>query len=161
MNLEEIAPIIVETIQNALSKKIYPFGTKGQKDNKIASGNLRNSVQATVKQGTEGVDVIEISMAEYGQWVQSGRLPGKKGIPISVIEKWIKQRRLKGRNQKSGRYITDRSFAFAIQTNIKRFGIQPSNFLDVAIEDIMNNNEISNLLGDAGYDDLINALEGI
>ena len=163
MNLEKITPIIVETIQNALSKKVYPFGVGKNKGigNKIASGNLRNSVQATVKQGTEGFDVIEISMAEYGQWVQSGRLPGKKGIPISVIEKWIKQRKLKGRNQKTGRYITDRSFAFAIQTNIKKFGIQPSNFLDVAIEDLMKNKQITELLGDAGFDDLINALEGI
>ena len=163
MNLEKITPIIVETIQNALSKKVYPFGVGKNKGvgNKIASGNLRNSVQASVKKGTEGVDVIEITMAEYGQWVQSGRLPGKKGIPITVIEKWIKQRKLKGRNQKSGRYITDRSFAFAIQTNIKKFGIQPSNFLDVAIEDMMNNKQITELLGDAGFDDLINALEGI
>jgi len=163
MNLEKITPIIVETIQNALSKKVYPFGVGKNRGigNKVSSGNLRDSVQATVKQGTEGVDVIEISMAEYGQWVQSGRLPGKKGIPITVIEKWIKQRKLKGRNQKSGRYITDRSFAFAIQTNIKKFGIQPSNFLDVAIEDMMNNKQITELLGDAGFDDLINALEGI
>jgi hypothetical protein len=163
VNLEKITPIIVETIQNALSKKVYPFGVGKNKGvgNKIASGNLRNSVQASVKKGTEGVDVIEITMAEYGQWVQSGRLPGKKGIPITVIEKWIKQRKLKGRNQKSGRYITDRSFAFAIQTNIKKFGIQPSNFLDVAIEDMMNNKQITELLGDAGFDDLINALEGI
>lgn len=163
MNLEKITPIIVETIQNALSKKVYPFGMGKNRGvgNKISSGTLRNSIEANVQEGTDGFDVINISMAEYGQWVQSGRLPGKKGIPISVIEKWIKQRKLKGRNQKNGRYITDRSFAFAIQKNIMKFGIQPSNFLDVAIEDIMNNNEILNLLGDAGYDDLINALEGI
>lgn len=163
MDLNKITPIIVDTIQKALSQKVYPFGMGKNRGvgNKIASGNLRNSVQATVKKGTEGFDVIEISMAEYGQWVQSGRLPGKKGIPISVIEKWIKQRKLKGRNQKTGRYITDKSFAFAIQKNIMKFGIRPSNFLDVAIEDLMENKQIIELLGDAGFDDLINALEGI
>jgi hypothetical protein len=163
MNLEQITPLIVKSIQDALAKKVYPFGMGKNRGigNKISSGTLRNSIEATVKQGTAGFDVIEISMAEYGQWVQSGRLPGKKGIPISVIEKWIKQRKLKGRNQKNGRYITDKSFAFAIQRNIMKFGIKPSNFLDIAIEDIMENKQIIELLGDAGFDDLINALEGI
>lgn len=162
MDLNQIAPIIVQTIQKALSQKVYPFGMGKNKGigNKIASGNLRNSVEATVKSGKNG-DMIEISMAEYGQWVQSGRLPGKKGIPISVIERWIKQRKLKGRNQKTGRYITDRSFAFAIQKNIMKFGIRPSNFLDVAIEDIMENKQIMDLLEEATIEDLINAIEGI
>jgi hypothetical protein len=163
MNLKEISPLIVKSIQTALSEKVYPFGVgrNAGVGNKIASGNLRNSVQASVKKGTEGVDVIEITMAEYGQWVQSGRLPGKKKVPISVIEKWIKERKLKGRNQKTGRYITDKSFAFAIQTNIYKFGIKPSNFLDVSIENMMNNNEIIDLLEDASFEDLINAIEGI
>lgn len=163
MDLNQIAPIIVENIQKALSEKIYPFGMGRNSGvgNKIASGNLRNSVQADVKRGSEGVDVIEITMAEYGQWVQSGRLPGKKKVPVSVIEKWIKERKLKGRNQKNGRYITDKSFAFAIQTNIYKFGIRPSNFLDVSIENMMNNKEIIDLLEDASFEDLINAIEGI
>jgi len=163
MNLNEIAPIIVKAIKDALSKKVYPFGMGKNRGvgNKIASGNLRNSVEATVKQGTAGFDVIEISMAEYGQFVQSGRRPGLKGVPISVIEKWIKQRKLKGRDQKTGRYIKDRSFAFAIQKNIMKFGIRPSNFLDVAIEDIMSNKEIMDLLEEAAIEDLINAIEGI
>jgi len=163
MDLNQIAPIIVDTIKKALSQKVYPFGMGKYRGigNKIASGNLRNSVEATVKKGTAGFDVIEISMAEYGQWVQSGRLPGKKGIPISVIEKWIKQRKLKGRNQKTGRYITDKSFAFAIQKNIMKFGIRPSNFLDVALETIAQDQQIMELLGDAAYEELIDLIEGI
>lgn len=162
MNLDEVAPLIVDSIKKALSQKVYPFGMGKNRGvgNKVASGNLRNSVEANVKH-TKGGEVIEISMADYAMFVQNGRLPGKKGIPISVIEKWIKQRKLKGRNQKTGRYITDKSFAFAIQKNVMKFGIRPSNFLDVAIEDIMNNKQITELLGDAGFDDLLNALEGI
>lgn len=162
MNLDEIAPIIVNSIKKALSEKRYPFGMGKNKGvgNKVSSGNLRNSVEANVKQTRYG-EVIEITMADYAMFVQNGRLPGKKGIPISVIEKWISQRKLKGRNQKTGRFITNKSFAFAIQKSIMKFGIRPSNFLDVAIEDIMNNKQIDELLGDAGLDDLLNALEGL
>lgn len=163
MNLNEINPIIVDTIRKALEQRRYPFGMGRYTglSNKIASGTLRDSVQAKVVEEGNGIDTIEISMAEYSQWVQSGRLPGKKGVPISVLEKWIKERKLKGRNQKTGRYITNRSFAFAIQANIKKFGIRPSNFLDVAIDDLQNNNEIMKLLEESSFEDLIDSIKGI
>jgi hypothetical protein len=85
---------------------------------------------------------------------------GRKGVPISAIEKWIKERGLQGRD-KNGKFIKRRSFAFAIQNNIKKFGIRPSNFLDVALETIGNDPKIMELLGDAAYEDLINLIEGI
>jgi hypothetical protein len=161
MNLEEIAPLIVNSIQKALSEKVYPFGMPNQKGrgNKIASGTLRNSVQATVRDAGNR-DIIEISMAEYGQWVQSGRLPGKRKIPVSVIERWITQRKLKGRDKK-GKYIKNKSLAFAIQQNIFKFGIRPSNFLDIAFDNLVKNEEVINLIADATIEDLINAIEGI
>lgn len=161
MNLDEIAPIIEAKFKQALAEKRYPFGMakhKGVSD-KIASGSLRNSVSVTTKETKDGA-VLQIAMNEYGQWVQSGRLPGKKGVPIDAIEKWIKQRKLKGRDKK-GRFITNRSFAFGIQKNIKKFGIRPSNWYDVAIEAVLEDTEIINLLGDASIEDLINAIEGI
>jgi hypothetical protein len=74
--------------------------------------------------------------------------------------KWIKQRGLKGRDKK-GRYMTDKSFAYAIQKNINKFGIRPANFLDISIQKIMNDPRIIELLGDAAYEDLINTIEGI
>lgn len=161
MNLNEIAPILEKTIQDALKEKRYPFGMPAPKGrgNKIASGTLYNSVQATVRDAGNR-DIIEISMAEYGQWVQSGRLPGKRKIPVSVIEKWITQRKLKGRDKK-GRYIKNKSFAFAIQQNIFKFGIRPSNFLDIAFDNLVKNEEVINLIADATIEDLINAIEGI
>jgi hypothetical protein len=99
-------------------------------------------------------------MAEYGQFVQSGRLPGKGFVPVGSLMKWIKQRGLKGRDKK-GKFITDKSFAFAIQKNIKKFGIRPANFIDVSIEKIMEDPRITELLGEAAYDELINAITGI
>lgn len=186
MNLQAIAPIIEKAIKQSLAEKRYPFGHKKMGlGNKIASGTLYNSVQVNVNgvnrtmsqpiinrtNSLTGSDrdnrntgqnrtKIEVYMAEYWQWVQSGRLPGKKGVPLGSIEKWIAERGLKGRDKK-GRFTTNRSFAFAIQKNIKKFGIRPSNFLDVAFDKILNSAQINELLGDAAFEDLINAIEGL
>ena len=158
MDLEKIIPIIEQTFQNALAQKRYAFGFDRYKgvSNKIATGSLRDSIQVKAK----GKDEITISMNDYGQWVQSGRGPGKGKVPISAIISWIKARKLKGRDKK-GRYIKDISFAFGIQTNIKKFGIKRSDWYDVAIEELFENKQIEELLGDASIEDLINALEGI
>ncbi len=99
-------------------------------------------------------------MNDYGQWVQSGRLRGKKGVPIDALEKWIKARGIQGRDKK-GRFIKRRSLAFAIQTNIKKFGIRSANWYDVAIDKVLEDNEIIELLEGAAIEDLINAIEGI
>ena len=162
MDLEKIAPIIQQVLIQSLQEKRYPFGFskyKGLSD-KVASGKLRNSIKVNVVQKPNHSGIIEVLAEQYAQWVQSGRLPGKKGVPISAIENWIKSRGIKGRNKK-GQFITNRSFAFAIQNNIKKFGIRPSNFLDVALETIGNDPKIMELLGDEAYEELINLIEGI
>jgi hypothetical protein len=162
MDLEKIAPIIENILKKTLEQKRYPFGFAKFKGvgNKVASGKLRNSIKVNVVQKPNHSGIIEVLAEQYAQWVQSGRLPGKKGVPISAIENWIKSRGIKGRNKK-GQFITNRSFAFAIQNNIKKFGIRPSNFLDVALETIGNDPKIMELLGDEAYEELINLIEGI
>lgn len=161
MDLKKITPVIQETLQQTLTEKRYPFGFakyKGVGD-KVASGQLRDTIDVQSKK--EGGDtVIEIFMQEYGQWVQSGRLPGKKGVPIDAIERWIKYRGLLGRDKK-GRFIKRRSFAFAIQTNIKKFGIRPSNFLDNTIEKLENDPRIIEALEEMTFEELLNIIEGI
>jgi hypothetical protein len=161
MNLDEIAPIIEEKFKKALEERRYPFGFAKKRgiSDKVASGSLKNSIQVTAKETKDG-GVLQMSMNDYAQWVQSGRLPGKKGVPIDAIEKWIVNRKLLGRDKK-GRFIKRRSFAFAIQKNIKKFGIRPSNWYDVAIDSILEDEEIINLLEGQTIEDLINAIEGI
>jgi hypothetical protein len=161
MNLEKIAPIIENILKKTLEEKRYPFGFakfRGLGD-KVASGKLKDSIQVKVVTQKDNT-VIQVLAEQYSQWVQSGRLPGKKGVPISVLEEWIKSRGLQGRDKK-GKFIKRKSFAFAIQTNIKKFGIRPSNFLDVALETISNDPKIVELIGDESYEELINLIEGI
>jgi hypothetical protein len=162
MNLEAIAPLLEDIIRQSLYEQRYKFGFAKYKgvSNKVASGTLANSVEVQVKQGPNNVTELQVLMAEYGQWVQSGRLPGKGYVPVGSLIKWIKQRGLKGRDKK-GKFITDRSFAFAIQKNIKKFGIRPANFIDISIEKIIEDPRITELLGEAAYEELINAITGI
>ncbi len=161
MDLNAIAPIIENKFKEALAEKRYPFGFAKKQgiSNKIATGSLYNSVKVSVVPGNN-TEIIQITMNDYGQWVQSGRLRGKKGVPIDALEKWIKARGIQGRDKK-GRFIKRRSLAFAIQTNIKKFGIKASNWYDVAIDKILEDNEIIELLEGAAIEDLINAIEGI
>jgi hypothetical protein len=161
MDLEKVAPILEQIIKESLEEKRYMFGFGKYQgtSNKVASGKLKNSVTVTSSQNA-GVSELQVMMEEYSQWVQSGRLPGKKFIPVGEIEKWIKERGLKGRD-KTGKFITNRSFAFAITRNINKFGIRPSNFIDVSLEKIMDDPRIVELIGEASYEELINAITGI
>jgi hypothetical protein len=164
MDLEAIAPIIEQIIKDSLSNPPtgkYKYGYANNKGtaNKVASGKLRDSVKVQVVEKTNET-ILQVMMLEYSQYVQSGRISGKGKVPIKSLLQWIKDRKLKGRSKK-GRYISNLSFAFAIQTNIKKFGIRPAGFIDVSIESIMSDPRITELIGEAAYDELINAIEGI
>jgi hypothetical protein len=162
MNLEEIEPILEEILQKSLREKKYPFGFAKKRGlgDKVASGKLVNSVQVVTKSNRQGDTVLQVLMEPYAQWVQSGRLPGKKGVPVDVLEKWISDRKLMGRDAK-GRFIKKRSFAFAIQQNIKKFGIRPANFIDNALEMIGNDDRILEIIGEDSYNKLIDLIEGL
>jgi hypothetical protein len=167
MDIEAIAPILEDIIRQSLYEKRYPFGFSKNRGvgNKVASGTLARSVQVDVgkrksSHGNYETYYFQVLMEQYYQWVQSGRRPGNKYVPIGSLMKWIKDRGLKGRNKK-GKFITDKSFAFAISRNINKFGIRPSNFLDVSLEKVMKDPRIAELMGDATYEDLINIIEGI
>ena len=94
MDLEKIAPIIESILKKTLEQRRYPFGFAKFKGvgNKVASGKLRNSIKVNVVQKPNHSGIIEVLAEQYAQWVQSGRLPGKKGVPITAIENWIKSR---------------------------------------------------------------------
>jgi hypothetical protein len=158
MNLEQLSPIIEKAFKDALEAPIYKFGmpTKKGLSNKIASGGLKDSIKAIPSENE-----ISIEMNSYAKFVQSGRQPGKKGVPIDALLVWIKERHITGKN-KQGKKLSDRSMAFAIQKSIKKFGIatQPS-WYDIAIQSLYDSKELEDALGDLTVDDLLNNIEGI
>jgi hypothetical protein len=100
------------------------------RNKKIASGRLVNSVRYTINpQGK-----IIFAYAPEGKWVNQGRRKGSKQPPTAPIETWIKQKGLKGRDPKTGRFISDKSLAYLIARGIKRDGIEPLPFMKLAID---------------------------
>ena len=169
MDLEAIAPIIEQIIKETLQEKRYVFGYAKYQgiSNKVASGNLKNSVTVNVVHKSNNNNALQIMMADYAEYVQQGRRPGKGNVPIKSLLDWIKERKLKGRDKK-GKFISNLSFAFAIQKNIKRYGIRASNFIDFSIEKLLKDTRIEQIILEAGYEtleegyeDLINSIQGI
>lgn len=130
---------LVLYLKNRIRAK-YPYGNPEIKgvDSKIATGDLLNSITYTLVRGQQGQpSVIELNYLDYFEYVNRGRKPKMKKVPLNVLLQWITIKGLRGRNKK-GRFISKMSFAYAIQTNIYKYGIRPKKqgnlFFDPAIE---------------------------
>ena len=127
-----------------------------------ASGNLIANTNVYWKEGFEqGKPELIVEMPDYYFFVENGRRPGKYP-PLAKVRQWAQVKKGISRyRDKKGRFIKRRSFAFAIQTNIKKFGIRPSNFLDKAVNLLETDQRILDALGEEAFEELINRLEGI
>ncbi len=93
---------------------------------KSASGELIKTIEVVVK-AQVGSIIIEESHVFYGDFVDKGRKKGGKKVPIDALEEWIKQKKFSVAVDKI------RGTAFAIQTNIFKFGIKPTNWIDETV----------------------------
>ena len=155
---------------NNLEKYLESFGkyivqqsrtnlTKGKKN---VDKRLYNSIKFEVVADSKGFSV-QFFMLDYGTFVDKGvsgnkqnqsykNYKGKnetspykyksKAPPMSMIEKWIKARGLRGRINKDwkgagnrgGQFITDKSFAFLIARKIKLKGTKGISFFQRPLE---------------------------
>jgi len=96
--LQRFGTFLVTLMKKKIKEKIYPYGNPEQrgKGNKFASGQLYNSLTATVipGQNNEPSELV-ITYQDYFQNVNLGRDPGKKKVPIASLLRWIKIRGLK------------------------------------------------------------------
>jgi hypothetical protein len=178
MNLEEITPIIEDIVKESLSEKVYLYG-RYQKSltSRVASGRLRNSIKAVVKNDRDGVQVIQVQAFgqplsnTYAYWLANNRKPNSGGeyANIGAIEQWIKDKKsFKIRDFKTGKFLPKndkniKNTAFAVAKSIGKFGYQniPKNFVTISYEKILNNTQIKDMIAQATYDDLLNIIEGL
>ncbi len=87
-----------------------------------ATGALIASIDTIVRERIGFVELVEEHIF-YGDFVERGRKRGVRRVPIAAIEEWLKRRRFE--------FAMDnpRGAAFAVQTNIFKFGIKPSRFI--------------------------------
>lgn len=158
--LEDLGFLFVESLKSKVRAKIYPYGNPNIKGrgNKIATGNLLDSFDYSVEIDANGMPVLLLTYSDYFKYVNKGRKINVKRVPLNVLLKWIKIKGIRGRD-KRGRFIKNTSFAYAIQTNIFKYGIRPTNIYDKALDTVENlfDNPPPEIA--AELEDLYNAIE--
>jgi len=97
-----------------------------------ASGNLANNIKVVKKDNYD----FEVTMPFYAKFLIEGRKKGK-GIPINVMNKWIRQKRIKPRGG-DGKFtsMSKESLGFMMNRKIKYFGIEGFDFVTPEREQI-------------------------
>lgn len=172
--LNAFGQVFVSYLKQALLSNEYPYapgyaggGTTYDTSNKFATGELYNSINYSIEIDITGRPVLVLRYVDYFDYVNEGRRPKQKKVPINALLPWIAVRGIQVKDKK-GRVIPPLSLAFAIQTNIYKFGIRPANIYDKGLEGLLNTIEnppagpVSEALQrviDAGADDIIKMLE--
>ena len=102
--IEEALILIGEYLKEAM---IVELALQGHKN----TGQLINSIENKVEPLLQSVRLTG-EFAFYGRFVDTGRRPGTRKVPIDVLEAWIKQKGFENDAKKV------RGMAFAIQKTI-------------------------------------------
>ena len=142
--MEKYAKYVVQQARSNLSKG---------KNN--ASKQLYNSLNYDIKQNRSSGGQFatgynaEFYMEEYGayqdlgvhgaksSYIENRKSPFRyttKQPPTKAFDKWIKTKGIKGRDKKTGRFITDQSLKFLIARSIKNKGIRATLFFTKPFE---------------------------
>ena len=137
--LNEYAATVVERAQSNLRIKRR---VRGKTVNRVASGNLLNSLiyKIKVRYGKPTIDfTVKGTAGQYADVIEFGRKPNSKMPPVSAIEKWIRMKPLKLRNRQ-GEFIKStesaiKAAAYNIARSIGEKGIEGINYYGEAIDD--------------------------
>ena len=131
--------------------------------NKIASGTLYNNLKVFWQEdfneetATPTLVVDFGAAADYGEYVDEGRRPGKLP-PVAPIDKWVRQKQsIRGIRDEKGRFLPRKSLVYLIRRSIGKYGYGGIKFIDKAIEASLQ--RIQEDMGQAAEDFLINYLE--
>jgi len=141
--LQKLGTLFVKMMKQKIKEKIYPYapgynnkGTYYRDGDKYASGNLYNTLTATVMPNGDDFELV-ITYADYFKYVNEGRRPNVKRVPIKALLDWIKIRGVRFRSER-GRFSrgSNLNMAFAIQKNIFKYGIRPANIYDKGLDSL-------------------------
>ena len=158
--LNEYADAVIERAQSNLRIKRR---VRGKVVNRVASGNLLNSLTSKVRirYNKPTVDfTVKGDAGKYADVIEYGRRPGARMPPVSAIEQWIRIKPLKLRNRQ-GEFIKStesaiKSAAYAIAKSIGEKGIEGIHYYQDAINDTWP--EYQDQLMDAFVKDVENRL---
>ena len=105
-----------------------------------ASGNLSRSITSEVKGDNDGV-YLEISMDDYGEAIDQGRSPSRKGGPKQnwrvKIDQWLSAKGIQPRQ--SG--MSKQTLAFLITRKINRRGYTAKPFVNSSITTVLSKDQ--------------------
>lgn len=164
----------IERYLNSFGKQVVNRAKGNLKKAKGGGTDLENSIRFEVITEDDGF-TVQFYMNNYGQFLDKGVSGTKerqnykdynnkvisspfkytnKQPPPGILSKWISKKGIKGRDKKTGRFISNMSLAFIIGRAIKRDGIKSLSFfqkplglglkqfgkdlLDNVAEDILN-----------------------
>ena len=131
------AIIKFENLQRVLGEFAIELRNRYQdnliRDNKIATGNLLNSIDYKVQYDDRAI-WVELHLEDYYKWVENGRAPGKFPPPDKILE-WIRIKPIIP-DDRGGRLPTEQQLAYLIGKKIAEQGIEPGNQLHNAMDDI-------------------------
>jgi len=136
--LVKYGDVIVERMKDEISNH-----------NRIATGELINTMLSYTEREDDR-DYLYIEMAEYGQYVDSGRRPNSKRPPREPIRQWIDDKGIRPTG------ITKDQLSFLIQRSIGIKGIDPAPFLYLFYDHIDDLNDIISLSAREDIEDNIN-----
>ena len=143
--LELLVKKFVEEIKKQIATKQFPYapgynnkGTKRGEGDKIATGQLYDSIQGSVTNTPNG-PVALLEYADYFKYVNEGRRPEVRRVPIKELLEWIKIRGVRFRSER-GRFRkgSNLQMAFAIQKNIFKYGIKPADIYDKGLDGLLD-----------------------
>jgi len=125
---------------------------------KEATGKLARSIDYEL---VEALDTISIGIiAEpYFAVVDGGRRRGAKPPPSGAILSWMKVKGIKGRDKKTGKFITQKSAAFLIARSIGKNGIKPAFIIKKSLRSLKSLQ--TKLLTDAAVEDMTKMISAV
>ena len=138
----------IERYLNSFGRQVTNRAKGGLQKAKGGGTALEQSIRFEVITDKDGF-TVNFYMADYGTFVDKGvsgtekrqkfkdyknkiiSSPYKyttKQPPPGILAKWISKKRIKGRDKKTGRFISNLSLAFIIGRKIKRDGIKGLSF---------------------------------
>lgn len=124
---------------------------------KVATGALAKSIDYELIEALDSI-AINIKALDYLDVVDGGRRKGAKAPPTDTIVKWMKVRKIKGRD-KRGRFIKQSSAAFLIARSIGKNGIKGVYSVKKSLRKLRSLQE--KLLTEAAVEDMTNMIKGV
>ena len=123
--------ILQAKFQELADQLAFLFQAEILRQGKVASGDLLESVKGEAIATGSGF-AIQATGNTYAIFINKGRKPGTKRVPIDAIIGWIRERGL------AGGFGDVESLAFAIQQSIYKNGIKPTPIIDQTIQEVLN-----------------------